>query len=335
MNIKIKNIEYYLPKKLVTNNDLHRLNPEWDMIKLAEKSGVLQRYIAENNETAFDLACMACDKLFRDDPILKESIDGVIFCTQCPDYIMPSNAFLIHKYLNLKQSIFAFDFNLACSGFIYGLSIARGLIATSLANNILLINADTYSKYINLKDRSARILFGDGASVCLISKEESDGLIDVMLASSGKDYEYFYIPAGGFRFPKSEKTSTEEVDASGNTHTAENIHMNGFGVWKFIASTVPKQINEILARNNYSVNDIDLYVFHQASKITIDSLIKALKLNAEKVFSNISNVGNLVSASIPVALKDAEDRGKLKRGNLILLSGFGVGLSWGTVIMKY
>jgi 3-oxoacyl-[acyl-carrier-protein] synthase-3 len=335
MNIKIKNIEYYLPQKLVTNNDLQRLNPDWDMTKLAEKSGVLQRYIAANNETAFDLACMACDKLFQDDPILKKSIDGIIFCTQSPDYLMPSNAFLIHKYLNLKQSIFAFDFNLACSGFIYGLSIARGFIVTSLANNILLINADTYSKYINLKDRSARILFGDGASVCLISKEESVGMIDVMLSSSGKDFKYFYVPAGGFRLPKSGKTLIEEIDASGNTHTAENIHMNGFGVWKFIASTVPKQINEILARNNYSVNDIDLYVFHQASKITIDSLIKALKLNAEKVFSNISNVGNLVSASIPVALKDAEDRGKLKRGNLILLSGFGVGLSWGTVIMKY
>jgi 3-oxoacyl-[acyl-carrier-protein] synthase-3 len=156
-----------------------------------------------------------------------------------------------------------------------------------------------------------------------------------MLASSGKDYESFYIPSGGCRVPKSYQTSLEKVDNSGNSRTSENIYMNGFSVWKFIASTVPKQINEILKKNKYAVNDIDLYIFHQASKMTIDSLVKALKISESKVFNNMANVGNLVSSSIPAAIKDAEDAGKLKRGDLIVLAGFGVGLSWGTIIMKY
>jgi 3-oxoacyl-[acyl-carrier-protein] synthase-3 len=334
MNIKINQIEYHLPEKLVTNEDLQKLNPGWDMDKIVQKSGVYKRHFAGDNETAFDLSKKACDKLLRVGKINKESIDGIIFCTQSPDYIFPSNAFLLHKYLDLKQSVFAFDYNLACSGFIFGIAIARGFISTGLANNILLVNADTYSKYINPKDRSAMVLFGDGASASVISKESS-GIIDMMLASSGKDYESFYIPAGGCRIPKSAATLNEETDASGNIHTLENIHMNGFGVWKFIASTVPKQIKEILKKNKYTPEDIDLCIFHQASKMTIDSLVKALKISEKKVFNNIANVGNLVSASIPVAIKDAEDAGKLKRGDLILLSGFGVGLSWGTIIMRY
>ena len=335
MNLQIANIAYHLPERRITNDDLQRLNPDWDMSKLAEKSGVLQRYIAGPDETAFDLACKAADKLVQGNPLLKDSIDGILFCTQSPDYIMPSNAFLLHKYLNLRQSVFAFDYTLACSGFIYGLAIAKGFMAANLAKNILLVTADTYSKYIHPKDRSATIIFGDGAAVCLLSKVESEAIFDISLASSGRDFESFYIPAGGCRIPKTQETSTEYVDESGNIHTKENIHMNGFGVWKFISSNVPKQIFEILARNSYSKEDIDLYIFHQASKMTIDSLVKALKIDADKVFNNIASVGNLVSASIPVAIRDAETAGKLRRGDLMLLSGFGVGLSWGTVIMRY
>lgn len=335
MNIKIEKIEYYLPLNRITNTDFQGLNPLWNMEKAAEKTGVYTRYFADENETAFDLSCKACDKLFDNNEITKESIDGIIFCTQSPDYIMPSNAFLLHKYLNLKQSVFAFDFNLACSGFIYGVAMARGFIATGLATKVLLVNADTYSKYIHPKDRSARILFGDGAAVTVLSKQDDQGIIDIQLASSGKDYQSFYIPSGGLRTPKSTNTGIEQMDDSGNVHTPEKIHMNGFGVWKFIASTVPKQIHGLLEKNNYKVEDIDLYVFHQASKMTIDSLVKALKIDEDKVFNNLAQVGNLVSASIPVAMREAQIAGRLKRGDLVLLSGFGVGLSWGTIIMRF
>ncbi len=334
-NITIKNIEYYLPENLITNQELQKQNPTWDMAKAAEKTGVYARHFAAEKETAFDLACKACDQLFEKGLIQKDAIDGIIFCTQSPDYIMPSNAFLLHKYLQLKQGVFAFDYNLACSGYIYGLAIARGFFATNLAQNILLVNADTYSKYINPKDRSARILFGDGACVSLLSKTNESGIIDIVLESSGKDYESFYLPSGGCRLPNSEETKIETIDSSGNVRTPESIHMNGFGVWKFIASVVPKQIDELLKKNNYTINDINLFIFHQASKMTLDSLVRALKIEDEKVFINITDKGNLVSASIPVAIKNAEEAGKLKRGDLILLSGFGVGLSWGTIIMRY
>lgn len=333
--ITIERIAYHLPPRIETNDALQRANPDWDVEKLADKTGVFTRHIARDCETAFDLASAACDKLLAADAALRESIDGIIFCTQSPDYVMPSNAFLLHRHLNLRESVLAFDFNLACSGFVYGLAIAQGFIATALAKNILLVTADTYSKYIHPRDRSARLLFGDGAAACHITKSRSVGMIDVSLASSGKDYECFYIPAGGCRTPKSAATAADEVDAGGNMHTAETIHMNGFGVWKFIASAVPKQIIDILSRNGHSTSTIDLYIFHQASKLTVNSLVKALKLDPGKVFNNIDRVGNLVSASIPVALKDAESAGRLKRGDLVLLSGFGAGLSWGTAILRY
>jgi 3-oxoacyl-[acyl-carrier-protein] synthase-3 len=164
---------------------------------------------------------------------------------------------------------------------------------------------------------------------------DDDGIIDVILSSSGEKFDSFYIPAGGMKKPKSDDTKEIIVDHSGNLKTLESIHMNGFAVWQFISKNVSEQINALLVRNHLGVNDIDLYVLHQASKLTLDSLVKSLNLSKDKVFLNLQDVGNTVSASIPIALKDAELSGKLKKGDLILLSGFGVGLSWGSIIMRY
>jgi 3-oxoacyl-[acyl-carrier-protein] synthase-3 len=248
---------------------------------------------------------------------------------------MPSNSFLIHKYFKFSQNVWTLDYDLACSGFIYGLAISRGFLATNLAKNILLITSDTYSKYINRKDRATRTLFGDGAAASIISIDKDAGIIDVILESNGEKYDTFYIPAGGCKIPKSSQTKEITIDQSGNVRNLENIYMNGFAVWQFISKNVSEQINKLLLRNNLTISDIDLFVFHQASKLTLDSLVKMLKITKEKVFVNIEYIGNTVSSSIPIALKDAEDSGRLKRGDLILLSGFGVGLSWGSIIMKY
>lgn len=335
MGVIIKQIEYFLPEKIITNLDIQNEHPEWDIQKVAEKSGVYERHIASISETAFNLACKAVEKLFESGVIAINDIQGIVFCTQSPDFIMPSNAFLIHKHFGLPANVWAFDYNLACSGYIYGLAISRGMLETNMASNILLITADTYSKYINAKDRSTNVLFGDGAAVSLICKEENAGIIDVQLASAGSEYESFYIPSGGCRSPKNDTTKIISKDYSGNERTLENIHMNGFAVWKFISKTVPDQINDLLTRNNLTVKEVNFFGFHQASKLTLDSLIKAMKIDPEKVFMNLDKVGNTVSASIPIALKDAELKGKLKKGDLVLLSGFGVGLSWGSLIMKY
>lgn len=336
MGIKIGHISYHLPEKIVTNNDLQQENPGWEMEKVADKTGVLQRHIVSENETAFDLALAACNKLLLESEFDKDQIDGIIFCTQSPDYLMPSNAFLLHKALKLRQNVFAFDYNLACSGYVFGLAMARGFIATNVARNVLLVTAETYSKLINPKDRSARVLFGDGAAASLICQaDETQGVIDLSLATSGDSYDTFYIPAGGARQPRSQETELEIIDAGGNIRTLNDIYMNGFSVWKFIQSVVPLQIKELISRNNMNIEDIDLFVFHQASKLTLDSLVRALRIDEKKVFINLGLVGNTVSASIPIALQDALDQDVLRPGMTILISGFGVGLSWGSALIKY
>jgi len=335
MGLIINQIEYYLPEKVITNEDLAKENPEWIIEKIENKSGVLRRHIAEKDQTALTLAIKAVEKIFLKGSISKDQIDAILFCTSSRDYIMPSNSFLIHKHFNFNQDVWTFDYDLACSGYIYGLAISRGVIETGLAKNILLITSETYSKYINQKDRSTMTLFGDGAAASIISENKECGVIDIILSSNGKKFDTFYIPAGGAKLPKDINTAEIIEDQSGNIRTLENIHMNGFAVWQFISKEVPKQINKLLQRNKLTLPDIDLFVFHQASKLTLDSLIKILKISEDKVIVNLMNIGNTVSSSIPIALKDAEKNGRLKRGDLILLSGFGVGLSWGSLIMKY
>lgn len=335
MIVKIKDIAYYLPETIIDNQYLHDENRAWDMKQVVERTGVEKRHIAGEGETALDLSLQACEQLFSKHEEAAELIDGLIFCTQSGDYIMPPNACILHKLLNLPENVFAFDFNLACSGYIYGLALARGLVFTGQARNILLVTADTYSKYIHRKDRSARVLFGDGAAVTWLSGADSGpGVIDILCSTGGKEYDRFIIPAGGCRLPKSRKTARPKKDESGNVRTLENIYMDGLGILAFVNSRVPKQIRQILARNSLTISDIDLFIFHQASKLALDSLAALLKIEPGKEFRNLQEVGNTVSASIPIALKDAMDAGRAVPGDKILISGFGVGLSWGTALIE-
>ncbi len=332
---KISAIDYYLPETIVTNDDLKRENPSWDMDEIKNKAGVSFRHIAKPEETSLDLAVKACEKLFKDS-IKKETIDAIIFCTQSPDYIMPPNSSLIHKHFELKTNVLTFDINLACSGYIYGLAIANSFIISKLARHVLLITAETYSKFIHPRDRSARVLFGDGAAATLVSASfEGQGFIDIQLSSSGKDFDKFYIPAGGLRIPKSAKTGQAVEDRLGNIRTSENIYMDGLGIWSFVNSVVPQQLNEILERNNLTLFDIDQFIFHQASRMTLDSILKKMNMNPLKAFTNLEDKGNTVSASIPIALKDAWDQGVIHRGDTLILCGFGVGLSYGTILLEF
>ncbi len=335
MSVKIKDITYYLPRRIITNQDLCEENPTWNMKVVEETSGVVKRHIAGDDETALDLSFLACEKLFSANKEAQSQIDGLIYCTQSGDYIMPPNSCVLQKMLELPENVFAFDFNLACSGYIYGLALARGLILSGMAKNILLVNADTYSKYIHKLDRSTRVLFGDGAAVTwLTGSNSSQGIVDIQCATSGKDYKRFIIPAGGCRMPKSKESVIPKTDDSGNVRTLENIHMDGMGIFVFVNSKVPKQIRSILENNKLTINDIDLFIFHQASKMALDSLVRLLKISPKRVFQNLRDIGNTVSASIPIALKDALDNGRVSRGDKVLLSGFGVGLSWGTAIVE-
>ncbi|MFA5865485.1 MAG: ketoacyl-ACP synthase III [Phycisphaerae bacterium] len=335
MKAIIKDIAYHLPETLVSNDQLRRENPSWDMNMIAEKTGVYQRYIAQEKETALDLARVACQKLFGQHKNLQTQVDGLIFCTQSPDHIMPPNSCILHKYLDLSEDVMAFDLNLACSGYIYGLGLAQGLISSGLATNVLLVTGDTYSKYIHKMDRSSRVLFGDGASASWIMRSDSEqGILDIQCSTSGKYYDKFIIPAGGCRLPKSAESAVLKFDNNGNGRSLDNIHMDGMGILAFVNSKVPKQIQSILMRNALTLDDIDLFIFHQASKMALDSLIRLLKIPPEKVVQNLAEVGNTVSTSIPMCFKFAMDSGRISQGSKILLCGFGVGLSWGTVIIQ-
>ncbi len=334
MNSRIAAIATHLPNGVVTNADLESENPNWNMASVSKRAGVLARHIAGPGETAFDLAKAACDKLRSRRTV--DDLDAVIFCTQSPDHVMPSNAHLLHAHLGLRDEVAAFDINLACSGYVYGLAIAHSMIASGVSRRVLLATADTYSKYIHPKDRSARVLFGDGAAVSIVeSTNTTAGFSSFDLASHGKQYEKFYIPAGGHRQPKSAETAIESTDRAGNVRTPEHIRMDGMGVWSFINSAAPKQIRRYVAKNGLSLEAIDLFIFHQASQMTLDSLIKALGVDRRKVYFNLEDVGNLVSASIPVCLAAALKEGRLQKGRRVLLSGFGVGLSYATTSFEY
>lgn len=335
MKVTIKDIAYYFPEQLVTNEDLSRENPHWDMHAIEERVGVTKRYVAAEGETALDLSLKACDKLFSRHKDIAKKIDGIIFCTQSGDYIMPPNACILHKMLGLSEDVLAFDFNLACSGYIYGLALAKSLICSDMARNILLVNADTYSKYIAKNDRSVRVLFGDAAAVSWITSSQTNaGIIDIRCYTSGEHYDKFIIPAGGCRMPKTTDTGLFKTDNSGNQRSADNIYMDGMEILVFVNSKIPGQVKQILLHNNLTVDDVDLFIFHQASKVALDSLMNLLKITPKKVYRNLAEIGNVVSASIPIAFKDATEKGLISAGSTVVLCGFGAGLSWGTVVIK-
>lgn len=335
MRVAVKAIASHLPERVLTNEELGAANPSWDMALVGKNTGVLSRHIAREDETAFDLALTACQKLFEQESGLRENIDAILFCTQEGDYVMPPNACLLHDKLGLPDGVLAFDFNLACSGYTYGLAMAKGLILGKTATNVLLVTSHTYSKFIHPKDRSAMVLFGDGAAVSWVGAAQGDeGVLDLDCGTSGKGWDKFWIPAGGYRTPRSAQTRSQPNADKGDFRTAENIHMNGMGVLAFVNSKVPPSVRKVLERGSLTVDDIALFIFHQASALALDTLERRLKIPPEKNFRNIEHLGNLVSASIPIALQDALSRGDAKAGDLVVLGGFGVGLSWGTALIR-
>ncbi|MCX6097881.1 MAG: ketoacyl-ACP synthase III [Caldiserica bacterium] len=319
----------------MTNEQLCAENPEWDMTKITGRSGVYSRHIAAVNETALDLAVVACRHLLSKNPDLLTTVDGLIMCTESEDYPLPPDGCVLHGLLGLREECFVTDINLACSGFVYGLALARGLVATGMCHNILLVTADTYSKKINPRDRSCRVLFGDGAAVTWLSDASGSGhVVDVLCATDGTGYDKFIVPAGGDRMRISADTAVEHEDDNGNWRSQQDIHMDGLGILTFATAKVPQQVKELLKRNQLTVSDIDLFLFHQASAVVLDSLTRLLRIPPGKVFTNLEQLGNTVSSSIPLALSDALGAHLIKPRSRILISGFGVGLSWASAILE-
>ena len=328
-------IEYVLPDRCVTNDDLDRMHPDWSIHKVAKRTGVLTRFICGQDETALDLAARACENLFESQIVAREDIGGIIVCTQSPDHIMPPNATLLQHRLGLPLTVAAFDYSLGCSGFIYGLFLAKALVESQSLDNILLITAEAYSKLIiHPQDRGTMALFGDGAAVSLIHKG-TKGVGEIILGTDGSGGDRVIVPAGGSRMPRSSETCVEIVNAFGNVHTLENIHMDGPAVMNFVKKRIPGCVTDLLNQAGYTQDDIALFIFHQGSALSLDYLETALKIPKEKVYRNLARVGNTVSASIPIAIRDAQSEGLLGPGSRALLTGFGVGFSWGACIVEW
>lgn len=326
----IKAIQYYLPKGVVTNEQLVAEFPEWTVEKIADKVGVCSRHIA-TDETAVDMAVKAAELLFDEHvDIKREDIDFVLLCTQSPDYFLPSSSCIIQHRLGLPVCCGAFDFNLGCSGYIYGLAVAKGLIAAGVAKNILLLTAETYNKYLHPRDKGNRTIFGDAATATVVSAEGFAEIGDFALGTDGSGAENLMLKTGASRFH--EKTGDLTFDENGNPHSSDFLFMNGGEIFNFTQKNVPIVVRQTLDKNGLSVEDTNLAVFHQANKFMLEFLRKKIKIPRERFFVNMADIGNTVSNSIPIALKDAQEQ-NLLHGN-ILLCGFGVGYSWGGVVLK-
>jgi len=324
MKVKISAISYHLPDKIEGIDILQLDNPDWEMHKILEKTGVHNRYIAAQDETAVDLAFKAGEKLLKDTPLMREEIDLLILVTQSPDFVLPTSACILQNRLLLPNNCMSFDVNLGCSGFVYSLSIASGLIESGVAHKGLILCADTYSKYIGKNDRTCRPVFSDGAAATLVERSDASCIGPFEFGTDGSGYDRLIVRNSGAR------------DACrGFNYQHVSLEMHGSDIFLFTMRVIPLCINKILDRERLAIDDIDLFVFHQAGKLVIDNLIRNLSLDKEKVFINYDTIGNTVSASIPIALKDAMLRGCLKEGDVVMLIGFGVGLSWGAALIRW
>lgn len=328
-------IETHLPEKTVTNEDLAVDNPDWRMDDLQAKLGVVERRVAAEGETASDLAFEACRKLLKHTDA--GSVDYLLYCTQSPDYYLPSSACILQERLGLSRDIGAFDYNLGCSGYVYGLHMAKALIATGEARNVLLATADTYNKYIHSKDRTVRVLFGDGAAATLIgASDEGPGEIgQFVLRTDGRGYQNLMVPAGGLRLPHSSDTSREVTDESGCIRSKDNLFMDGPAIFAFAISCVPKIVRDILTKAQLTPDQIDFYVYHQANKFMLDQLFQRNRIPESKVLRCYEKMGNTVSSSIPLAIHQGLRDGRIRPGHRLLLVGFGVGYSWGAGVITW
>ncbi len=327
----ITDIAYYLPERVVTNDDLSQEFPDWDPHKIENKVGIRERRYAKEGETAGDLAVKASELLFE--RVDRQKIDFLILCTQSPDYFLPTTACVLQDKLSLRNDIGALDFNLGCSGFVYGLAIAKGLIATGVANQILLVMAETYSKHMHPTDRSNRTIFGDGAAASLIAASETNGIRDFVLGTDGSGFDKLIVKNGGFRCKFDASASKSSEDGVGKP-TDNNIYMDGPAVFNFTIDKIPALFNNVLEKNQLESDDVDLVIFHQANKYILNYLRKKIGIPPEKFYINMVEKGNTVSATIPIALKDAMNEGLLKSGQKVLICGFGVGLSWGGTVIE-
>ena len=324
----ISNIAVYLPVGRLTNEQLVKELGRWTPEEIFTKTGVRSRTIAAAGETAVDLAVGATIKLF--DRMKSKEADFLLLCTQTPDYKLPSSSGLVQARAGLASSCGAFDINLACSGYIYGLMIGHSMIASGVASNVVLVNSDTYTHYIHPKDTICRPIFGDGAAATLLAATSKVMLTGFVFGSDGTEAMRMHIAAGGERLRHFRDAAETSAPSD-----PEFLKMDGPEIFNFTLRVVPAAVNDCLRKVGMTSDAVDYFVFHQANAFMLEALRRKINIPKEKFPVELEQTGNLVSASIPVVLEKMRIDGRLKPGIRTLLCGFGVGLSWGACLVTW
>lgn len=321
-------ITVYLPPRVETNEDLAAEFPQWNLDLIYPKTGIAQRHIAEPDQCASDLGVLAAEKLFQDYRIDPGSIDFLLLCTQTPDYPLPTTACLMQERMGLPNGCGALDFNLGCSGFVYGLAMADGLIRTGSCRRVLLITAETYSRYIDREDRSLRTIFGDGAAATLIEAGDAPSLESFQYGTDGSGADTLLATDGGAR------PAEHAHKPRHRKRWKSRLYMDGPSLMSFTVGKIPELVENICKQSNRAKDDIELYLFHQATRKMLEQLQTRLALSEDRLPIRLEKYGNTVSSTIPILINELRQEGRIVPGTNSMLVGFGVGWSWAGCLWK-
>jgi 3-oxoacyl-[acyl-carrier-protein] synthase III len=332
---EIKAISYFLPEETLTNKDLSKQFNDYSEDRLFKLSGIKKRHITKPYHIGSDLGHFSAKKFFKEYPHIKtEDIDVLLFCTEGLDYKAPTTACLIHERLGLKQSCCSIDVPSGCTGFMNGLLLAKSLVDSGQAKHVLLITSDVPSHVISDKDIEIRMIFGDGAATTLISQcNDTNKIGNFSYGTNGQGAEYLMVDRSGSRDPI-DSNWLEHYSLEPGMLQHGKMLMNGAEVLRFSLRCVPKLLEDVLIKNNLKKDEIDLFIFHQASGFMLKALQKKCKIDSDKFYIFLEDVGNTVSSTIPIALYEAMKSGKAKKGNKVMLLGFGIGFSWGGTVIE-
>lgn len=315
-------VDYHLPDRTVTNADLAQISPDWTETDILQKTGVRVRHVAGEGELASDLACRAAEKLLARQALVPEQVDFLIYVTQSPDQFMPASACILQSRLGLPLHCGAVDVNQGCSGYVYGLGLAAGLVESGQARGVLLLCGDTPSRFLAPDDLAVRTLFGDGGSASWITAVDgpAPALGPFVHGTDGRGAPNLYVQGGL---------------CAGPAGQSPRMHMNGPEVFAFTMSAVPRAVRTLLSKAALTLDDVDLVVFHQANTFMLEHLRNKLKIPADRFVVAMQECGNTTSSSIPIALREAEAGSRLTAGMRVMLVGFGVGYSWSATLLRW
>lgn len=333
--IGITSMAAAVPHQIIHNYEYTEFFSADQVKEVVDKVGVIERRFADSETCSSDLCYAAAKKLIADNNIDKSEIDLLVFLSQTPDYRMPATSICLQERLGLSQSCIAFDMQMGCAGFAYELSVVYGMMQGGNIRKALILDGETRSKVYSPKDRRSAFIFGDGGVAALVERDEKFGKSWFSLNSDGSRYDLIMIKGGGYRYPSSEETLKERViDEYGNIRSDEQGYMRGGDVFQFVIREIPRDIKKTLELSGVDKDSIDYIVFHQANGFINSHIAKKMKLDTTKIPHTIEKYGNTSSVSVPLTMV-SELKGKLGGSKTVLMSAFGVGMSWATAIVPF